>query len=130
MMRLAHERGAPADQRIRVVIAEDSYLIRESLSQMLRGEPGVEVLAVCADARELQESIESLRPDVVITDIRMPPSGTDEGIRIAAYLRERLIPLVEFPAEVNHAFVPYRLDYLNPGFLLLVVGPALDVIDF
>jgi DNA-binding NarL/FixJ family response regulator len=60
---------------IRVVIAEDSYLIRESLSQMLADEPGIELLAVCADADELQAQIESLDPEVVITDIRMPPSG-------------------------------------------------------
>ena len=114
MMRLAHERGAPADQRIRVVIAEDSYLIRESLSQMLRGEPGVEVLAVCADARELQESIESLRPDVVITDIRMPPSGDEEGIRIAQRLR-RTHPQTGVVVLSQYAEPAYALALLDEG---------------
>jgi DNA-binding NarL/FixJ family response regulator len=77
-----------SDNPIRVVIAEDSYLIRESLSQMLGDEPRIELLAVCADGDELQAKIESLDPEVVITDIRMPPSGGEEGIRIAQRLRQ------------------------------------------
>ncbi|HWY89065.1 MAG TPA: response regulator transcription factor [Solirubrobacteraceae bacterium] len=85
-MRLT-DRTVTANHPIRVVIAEDSYLIRESLSQMLADEPGIELLAVCVDADELQAKIETLDPKVVITDIRMPPSGGEEGIRIAQRLR-------------------------------------------
>jgi DNA-binding NarL/FixJ family response regulator len=114
MMRLAEDRGAAADRPITVVIAEDSYLIRESLSQMLDSEPGVEVLAVCVDASELQESIEALHPDVVITDIRMPPSGGEEGIRIAQRLR-RTHPQTGVVVLSQYAEPAYALALLDEG---------------
>jgi DNA-binding NarL/FixJ family response regulator len=76
------------EDSISVVVAEDSYLIRESLSEMLDSEPGIELLDVCADATELEATLEELDPDVVITDIRMPPSGGEEGIRVAQRLRQ------------------------------------------
>ncbi len=79
---------AERDRPLRVIVAEDSYLIRESLAEMLGNASGLELLAVCVDATELTEKIESLLPDVVITDIRMPPSGGEEGIRIARRLRD------------------------------------------
>ena len=75
-------------ERIRVVVADDSYLIRESLALMLASEPKVELVSVCGDGNELEATIAAQHPDVVITDIRMPPRGRDEGIRIAARLRE------------------------------------------
>ncbi len=80
--------AADCDRPLRVIVAEDSYLIRESLAEMLGSATGLELLAVCADATELNEKIDTLVPDVVITDIRMPPSGGEEGIRIARRLRE------------------------------------------
>lgn len=73
---------------IRVVLAEDSLLVREGLQQLLEGAAGVEVVGACADLESLLETIERERPDVVMTDIRMPPSNTDEGVRVAARLRE------------------------------------------
>jgi DNA-binding NarL/FixJ family response regulator len=73
---------------IRVVLAEDSFLVRESVVRLLATEPSVEVVAACADLDELLAAVEEHRPEVVITDIRMPPTGTDEGIRAAATLRE------------------------------------------
>ena len=73
---------------IRVIVAEDSYMIREFLTSTLAVAPEVEVVAVCANGKELEMAIETWGPDVVVTDIRMPPSGTDEGVRIAAKLRE------------------------------------------
>ncbi len=79
---------AERDRPLRVIVAEDSYLIRESLAEMLGNASGLELLAVCVEATELTEKIESLLPDVVITDIRMPPSGGEEGIRIARRLRD------------------------------------------
>ena len=74
--------------RLRVIAADDSYLIRESLALMLASEPNVELVSVCGDGNELEATIAAQHPDVVITDIRMPPRGRDEGIRIAARLRE------------------------------------------
>jgi DNA-binding NarL/FixJ family response regulator len=73
---------------IRVVLAEDSYIVREGLEQVLDRASGVEVVATCVDLDSLLAAVESERPDVVVTDIRMPPTGTDEGVRAAAFLRD------------------------------------------
>jgi DNA-binding NarL/FixJ family response regulator len=72
----------------RVVIADDSLIAREGIEQILAGEPDLEVVASCGDLPELLEAVERERPDVVLTDIRMPPSQSDEGIRVATQLRE------------------------------------------
>ncbi len=72
---------------IRVVLAEDNYLVREGVKTLIESEPELELVAVCEDYDSLLEAIEKTRPDVVLTDIRMPPTGTDEGIRIAELLR-------------------------------------------
>jgi DNA-binding NarL/FixJ family response regulator len=102
------------DQRIRVVVAEDSYLIRESLSQMLASDPRIELLEVCADAQELEATIEELEPDVVITDIRMPPSGGEEGIRIAQRLRHTH-PRTGVVVLSQYAEPAYALALLDEG---------------
>jgi DNA-binding NarL/FixJ family response regulator len=73
---------------IQVVIAEDSYVIREFLTATLSAAPEVELVAVCTNGKELQTAIATWDPDVVLTDIRMPPSGADEGVRIARSLRD------------------------------------------
>jgi DNA-binding NarL/FixJ family response regulator len=73
---------------LRVVIAEDSYLVREGLHQLLREVPELEVVAVCEDTYALQAAIERDLPDVVLSDIRMPPFHEREGIQVAAELRE------------------------------------------
>ena len=73
----------------RLVVAEDAYLIREGIRSALeREEQEVEVLEYCADFGSLMRAVETHDPDVVITDIRMPPTSTDEGIQAAAQLRE------------------------------------------
>jgi DNA-binding NarL/FixJ family response regulator len=77
-----------ADAPIRVVLADDSYFVREALTRVLKDVAGIDVVAVCGDLVSLQQAIECDRPDVVVTDIRMPPSETDEGIRIAAALHD------------------------------------------
>jgi DNA-binding NarL/FixJ family response regulator len=73
---------------IRVVFAEDNYLVREGVVRLLEGVEDVEVVAVCEDASSLRAAVEEASPDVVVTDIRMPPTGSDEGLRIAAELRD------------------------------------------
>jgi DNA-binding NarL/FixJ family response regulator len=72
---------------LRVAIADDSYLAREALLQVLAGSSEVEVTAVCEDTSALRAAIDRDSPDVVLTDIRMPPSLGSEGIEIAAELR-------------------------------------------
>ncbi len=73
---------------MRVVIAEDSVLLRDGLVRLL-AEDGHVVVAVVGDAFELVSAVERERPDIVVADVRMPPTHTDEGIRAALELRER-----------------------------------------
>ena len=72
---------------IRVVLADDSLIVREGIHQLLEHEDGIEVVASCGDLDEVSDAVRTLRPDVVVTDIRMPPSHTNEGIRLAEALR-------------------------------------------
>jgi DNA-binding NarL/FixJ family response regulator len=77
------------DPVYRLVVAEDAYLIREGIRSALeRDKDEVEVLEYCPDLDSLLHAVEEHRPNVVITDIRMPPTNTDEGIRAAAALRD------------------------------------------
>src|SRR6185436_744898 len=73
---------------IRVVVAEDAFLVREAVSRLLAEAPGVEPVAAVSDSATLMATIEAERPDVVVTDIRMPPTDSDDGIRVAAAVRE------------------------------------------
>jgi DNA-binding NarL/FixJ family response regulator len=73
---------------IRVVVADDSYLIRMGLREVVSSIAGVEVVAAVADGQSLLAAVRADPPDVVIADIRMPPSGEGEGLRIAEHLRE------------------------------------------
>jgi DNA-binding NarL/FixJ family response regulator len=73
---------------LRVVIGEDSFLAREAISALLNDTAGIDLVAACEDAESLRSAIEREQPDVVLTDIRMPPSHRDEGIKLANELRE------------------------------------------
>jgi DNA-binding NarL/FixJ family response regulator len=73
---------------VQVAIAEDSVLLREGIARLLTDE-GFEVVACCGDAEELLRKLTAHHPDVVILDIRLPPSHTDEGLRAAIEIRER-----------------------------------------
>jgi DNA-binding NarL/FixJ family response regulator len=73
---------------IRVVVAEDNYLVREGVVRLLGIEPDIEVVAAYEDFDALIAGVDADPPDVVITDIRMPPTGTDEGVRAANLIRE------------------------------------------
>jgi DNA-binding NarL/FixJ family response regulator len=79
---------APGGRVIRVVLADDSYLVREAIAHVLDTEPGFDLVASCEDGDALVAAVDAERPDVVLTDIRMPPSGDDEGITVANRLRE------------------------------------------
>src|SRR5436190_789904 len=75
------------DMAIRVVLGEDNFLAREAIRGVLERAEGIELIAACGDLDSLRAAIDETRPDVVVTDIRMPPDNTDEGIRLAAELR-------------------------------------------
>jgi DNA-binding NarL/FixJ family response regulator len=73
---------------IRVALGEDSLIVREGVRQLLAIDSAVEIVAAVSDLDSLRDACEQLDPDVVLTDIRMPPTNTDEGIRFAAELRD------------------------------------------
>jgi DNA-binding NarL/FixJ family response regulator len=100
---------------VRVVLADDSLIVREGIAQVLAdGDGDVEVVAVCADADELAQAVADHVPDVVVTDIRMPPGHTDEGIRMAATLR-RTHPRMGVVILSNYADPAYALALLESG---------------
>lgn len=96
---------------IRVVVAEDNYLVREAVVRLLEASPEIEVAGACADFDELIATVEAEHPDVVVTDIRMPPTGTDEGVRAAKQLRE------DHP-EIG---VVVLSQYVEPGYALALL---------
>ena len=93
---------------IRVVVAEDNYLVREAVVRLLSSSPEIEVVGACEDFDDLIGTVETEHPDVVVTDIRMPPTGTDEGVRAAKQLRQ------EHP-EIG---VVVLSQYVEPGYAL------------
>jgi DNA-binding NarL/FixJ family response regulator len=99
---------------IRVVLADDHYLVREGIRRLLETEPELEVAAVCGDLDSLLAAVEAEQPDVVITDIRMPPHGLDEGIQAAAQIRERY-PSVGVVVLSQYAEPRYALALLESG---------------
>jgi DNA-binding NarL/FixJ family response regulator len=96
---------------IRVVLADDHYLVREGVRRLLETQPDIEVVAVCSDLDSLLAAVESEKPDVVITDIRMPPNGADEGIKAATRLRES-------HAEIG---VVVLSQYAHPSYALALL---------
>jgi DNA-binding NarL/FixJ family response regulator len=99
---------------LRVVIADDDLLVREGLEQVLARQPNVDVVGSYADLPSLLEAIEVDPPDVVLTDIRMPPSRSDEGIRAAEILRDTH-PGVGVVVLSQYAEPIYALSLLEAG---------------
>lgn len=99
---------------VRIVVAEDEYLVREGLRRLLETGDGLEVASTCSDLDSLLEAVEAEQPDVVVTDIRMPPSHTDEGIQAAARLRETN-PDVGVVVLSQHAIPAYVLALMEGG---------------
>ena len=96
---------------IRLVLAEDHYLVREGIRRLLETRPDLEVVAACGDLDSLLAAVAAERPDVVVTDIRMPPGGTDEGIQAAERLRET-------NPEIG---VVVLSQYVNPSYALALL---------
>jgi DNA-binding NarL/FixJ family response regulator len=99
---------------IRVVVADDVALFREGLAQLVARAEGLELAGTASDLPSVLDLVERVRPDVVVTDIRMPPSHTDEGIRVAAQLRAEQ-PDVGVVVLSQHSDPAYALALLDGG---------------
>lgn len=99
---------------IRVVLADDAYLIREAIKHLLEGAPWVTVAGECDDARAVVDAVDRARADLLVTDIRMPPSGRDEGIRLAAELR-RTHPALAVLVLSTYGEADYALKLFEGG---------------
>jgi DNA-binding NarL/FixJ family response regulator len=93
------------------VLAEDHYLVREGVRGLLASQADIEVVAVCGDLDSLFAAVEAEHPDVVVTDIRMPPGNADEGIQAAARLR----------ASEPDVGVVVLSQYANPTYALALL---------
>jgi len=99
---------------IAIALADDSLIVREGIARILAGQPGIHVVASCGDLPSLLAAVDSEHPTVVVTDIRMPPTGTDEGIRLAAQLREAH-PAIGVVVLSNYAEPAYAVALLESG---------------
>jgi DNA-binding NarL/FixJ family response regulator len=107
---------------IKVVLADDHYLTREGVRSLLDTDPEIEIAAVCGDLDSLLAAVEATGPDVVVTDIRMPPQGVEEGIQAAARLREThpeigVVVLSQY-AEPGYALALLQAGSAGRGYLL------------
>src|ERR687884_833914 len=95
-------------ERLRIVIAEDNYLVREGTRRLLEDSGAVEVVAAVGTAEELLDAVGRLRPDAVVTDIRMPPGHHTEGIQAAHAIRSQHphvgVVVLSQHAEETYAF--------------------------
>ena len=99
---------------IRVVLAEDNYLVREGERQLLESLEGIDLVAVCEDYDSLIAAIDEHRPDVLLTDIRMPPTETDEGLRAADHVRN-VLPDAGVVVLSQYVEAEYALALLERG---------------
>ena len=127
-----HHRGAA----MRIVIAEDSVLLRDGLTRMLTDGGGFEVVAAVPDADQLLRAVAEHQPDLAVIDVRMPPTHTDEGIRAALVIR-RQYPEVALLVLSQYVEESYATDLLSAatssvGYLLkdrvAQVGDFLDAV--
>jgi DNA-binding NarL/FixJ family response regulator len=99
---------------IRVVVADDSYLLREAVAGLLNATDDLTVVGQCGTLDELLAMVDDEVPDVVVTDIRMPPTGTDEGIRAASLIRARH-PGIGVVVLSQYATPSYAIALLEGG---------------
>jgi DNA-binding NarL/FixJ family response regulator len=104
------------------VLADDHYLTREGVRSLLETDPEIEIAAVCGDLGSLLAAVNETAPDVVVTDIRMPPSGVDEGIQAATRLREThphvgVVVLSQY-TDPRYALALFEAGTAGRGYLL------------
>jgi DNA-binding NarL/FixJ family response regulator len=107
---------------IGVVLAEDNYLLREGIGQLIDAQDGIDLLATCADLPSLEKAVAEHHPDVVLTDIRMPPDHRDEGLVAADRLRDSapgtgVVVLSQF-AEPEYAMALLERGAAGRAYLL------------
>jgi DNA-binding NarL/FixJ family response regulator len=113
---------------LRVVLAEDHYLVREGTRQVLESGGDVEVVASVGNAEQLLEAVTRLRPDVVVTDIRMPPGHHMEGIEAAHRVRADHpdIGVVVLSQYADEAYAFALLEHGTAGLAYLLKERILD----
>jgi DNA-binding NarL/FixJ family response regulator len=121
--RAAQGREAPSGRTpIRVVLGEDDFLAREGMTRVLEGLDGIELIASSGELNALRAAIEREHPDVVVTELRMPPGFTDEGISLAAELRsthpEIGVVVVSECADPRYATELFARGSSRRGYLL------------
>jgi DNA-binding NarL/FixJ family response regulator len=99
---------------IRVVLADDAYLLREALKHLLQSVPTIVVVGECDDARAVADLVDRERADLLITDIRMPPSGDDQGIQLSVQLRHSH-PALGVIVLSTYSEVAYALRLFEDG---------------
>ena len=104
---------------MRVAIAEDSVLLREGLARLL-GDAGFDVIARCRDADELRQVLKAEQPDVVIVDIRLPPTHTDEGLQAAVQIR----------ADHPGVAVLVLSQYVEPGLAMKLLADSAEGVGY
>jgi DNA-binding NarL/FixJ family response regulator len=104
---------------VRAVIAEDSVLLREGLSRLLQ-EAGIEVVGQAGDGEDLLRKARAHRPDVVLTDIRMPPTQTDEGLRAAQTIR----------GELPDTGVLLLSQYVEEAYVMELLGDGAEGVGY
>jgi DNA-binding NarL/FixJ family response regulator/class 3 adenylate cyclase len=107
------------ETRMRVVVAEDSVLLREGIARLLE-DAGIEVVGQAGTADELMLKVRSYKPDVAIVDIRMPPTQTDEGLRAAKEIREK-------HPETS---VLVLSQYLEPAYALELLSESAEGVGY
>jgi DNA-binding NarL/FixJ family response regulator len=107
---------------IRVAIAEDSMLVREGIVRILDEAEGIECVGAAGDADELLALVDGVRPDAVVTDIRMPPTHSDEGIRLARDLAtshpDIAVVVLSQHAEPSYALALFEQGAGRRGYIL------------
>ncbi len=120
--------------RIRVLLAEDSYVVREGVRALIETQDALELVGTCGDLPELMSAVEQHLPDVVLTDIRMPPTQTDEGVRAAQWMR-RTHPNIGVVVLSQYVEADYAVRLFEDGsggraYLLKErVGDVEDLVD-
>lgn len=120
-----------ATEPIRVLLAEDSFVVREGVRALVESQDDLELVGVCGDLPELLAAVPDCRPDVVLTDIRMPPTQTDEGVRAAQWLRRDHpgVGVVVLSQYVEEGYAVRLLDEGSAGRAYLLKERVGDVED-